>query len=125
MNPVTVQSIADRFRALTVDEQARAQALIDDAWEELLELIPGIADRLTAGTLRPGLVVAKMRAAIIPILRNPEGWLEEEKGIDDYKRRWRRADGTDDSDGRIFSDEAIRALKGIAGSAFEIVLACQ
>lgn len=120
MNPVALSDVVARFRALTTDEAVRAQALLDDAWEELLELIPGIADRVAAGTLRSGLVIAKVCEAVIPVLRNPEGWLEEEKDIDDYKRRWRRDAAT--STGRVlFSDDALRALKGVWGNAFEIV----
>lgn len=121
MNPVAVSDVVARWRTLTADETVRAAALVDDAWEILLELIPGIDSRVDAGTLRRGLVVAKVSEAVIAALQNPEGWLEEESGIDDYKRRWRRDAST--STGRLmFSDSALSALRGVTGSAFEIVL---
>jgi hypothetical protein len=120
VNPVALSDVVARWRTLTTDEAVRAQALLDDAWEELIELVPGIAAGVAVGTPRPGLVKAKMVAAILPILRNPEGWLEQESAIDDYRQRFRRSDSSGQS-ARIFSDEAIRALKGVTGAAFEIV----
>lgn len=120
MNPVEIAHIVARWRELSAAETIRAQALLDDAWETLQELIPGIGDRVWSGQLRMGLVVAKVCEAVIPALRNPEGVLEEETGIDDYKRRWRR-DSVTSTGLVVFSEDALKALRGVWGSSFEII----
>lgn len=120
MNPVATSDVAARWHPLSADEEVRAQALIDDAWEELLERIPGIQDRLALGSLRPGLVIAKVSAAVIPFLRNPEGWVDEEEAIDDYRSRRRRG-GDVAAAAWLIPDASIEALKGVTGQSYEIV----
>jgi hypothetical protein len=71
-NPVLIADLEARFRPLTVAEQAVAQALLDDAWAELLARIPDLEARVADGRVTDGLVVRVVSAMVIRVLRNPE-----------------------------------------------------
>jgi hypothetical protein len=71
-NPVLISDLEARFRPLTVAEQTVAQALLDDAWEELLARVPDLEARTADGRVTSGLVVRVVSAMVIRVLRNPE-----------------------------------------------------
>jgi hypothetical protein len=88
-NPVTVADIAARWRTLTSAEEVVVQARLNDAWELILASVPDVEARLLAGTLRPGLVLAVEAAMVLGVVKNPDGAIETETAIDDYRKRVR------------------------------------
>lgn len=72
MNPVIVDDVEERFRSLTDAEKRVAEALLDDAWEELSARVPMLADRRAGGLVTDGLVRRVVAAMVIRVLRNPE-----------------------------------------------------
>lgn len=72
MNPVVIEDLEERFRPLTDAEKTRAQALLDDAWEELVARVPTLQARRDAGTVSDGLVRRVVAAMAVRVLRNPE-----------------------------------------------------
>lgn len=121
-NPAQVSDVVARFpRVMTAPELVMAQALLDDGWEQIIARVPGVVQRLAAGTLRAGVVIAVLRQAVIPVVLNPEGYLEE--SIDGWTGRRDSATST----GRLLlSDADLSALYGFESQsqAFEIVLGC-
>ena len=87
-NPVTTSDIAARWRTLTTEETAVAQALLDDAWAILIARDPSIDTRVSADppTLDAALVRAVVSAMVLRVLRNPDG--KRQESIDDYS--WTR-----------------------------------
>jgi hypothetical protein len=117
VNPVLTTDIEAGWRPLTAAETIVAASLIDDAWEILVARVPGIEDRLTAGDLRPGLVVKVVRDAVRAVMRNPEGYVRE--SIED----WSGQRDASSSGGRVtIPDEDIKLLmfKAPQRSAFAI-----
>jgi len=105
MNPVTVDDVAQRWRPLTQPEVVVAGTKIADAWAVLQIRVPGVSDRLDAGTLDPGLVRLVIAEAVIAVMQNPEGYVEE--AIDDWRGRRDKAP----AGSRIhFSDDALALL---------------
>jgi hypothetical protein len=72
-NPVVVPDLEARFRPLTDDEGAIAQALLDDAWAILLTQKPNLDAQLTAGDIAPEIVTFVVSAMVLRVLRNPNG----------------------------------------------------
>jgi hypothetical protein len=72
-NPVNTADIKARWRPLTAEEEAVAQAYLDDAWAVVLSQVPGIEARITAGSLSLDLVVKVVAAMVLRIMRNPDG----------------------------------------------------
>jgi hypothetical protein len=73
-NPVTVPDLVNRFRPLNALEDTMAQALLVDAWEELLApgKVPDLEDRLADGRVSEGLVRRVVTAMVLRVLRNPD-----------------------------------------------------
>lgn len=96
-NPVEIYHLEARFRPLTTDaERDNAQALLDDAWEELLapKNIPDLDERMADGRVSEGLVIRVVRAMVLRVLRNP-----------DSLRSWSIDDGTFVRDSAVSSGE--------------------
>lgn len=72
-NPVIVSDLEARWRPLTVDESTVAQSFLDDAWAVVLSQVPGVEERVAAGSLRDDLVVKVVAAMVLRILKNPDG----------------------------------------------------
>ncbi len=121
-NPASVDDVVARFPGTMTDVQlGQVQALLDDAWEEIIARVPGVEGRLASGALRVGIVVAVLRQAVIPVLQNAEGFLEE--SIDDWSGRRDAATST----GKVLftaDDLAPLFAFGSQSQAFEIVLGC-
>jgi hypothetical protein len=122
-NPALVTDVEARApRALTDDERRMAQALLDDGWEQVLARVPLLVERIDAGSLRVGAVVAVLRQAVLPVVLNPEGYLQE--SIDDWTGR---RDASQSTGKLLLSDADLLSLQpnavATSGSqAFEIVL---
>jgi hypothetical protein len=119
--PVLVTDVQDYVgRTLTVDEQARTRALLNDGWEQILARVPGVVARYTSGDLRPGAVVAVLRRAVAAVLDNPEGFIQE--SIEDWAGRRDPFLGS----GRLMlTDEDFAMLRPFTlTGAFEIQLGC-
>lgn len=81
MNPAIISDLEARFRPLTDAELPNAEALLDDAWEELQARIPDLMARRDAGTVSDGLVRRVVTAMVVRVLRNPDAI--RQWGVDD------------------------------------------
>lgn len=103
-NPVIVADLEERFRPLSEQEQTNAQGMLDDAWELLLLRVPNLEARMADGSLTAGSVRYVLREALLPVLRNPEGY-----------KRWSVDDASFERDsavanGRLSIDDDLIAL---------------
>jgi hypothetical protein len=73
-NPVQITDLEARFRSLTDAEKVNAQALLEDAWAELLspKNVPDLEDRIGDGRVSTALVVRVVRSMVLRVLRNPD-----------------------------------------------------
>jgi hypothetical protein len=71
-NPTVVSDLEDRFRPLTDAEKTVANALLIDAWVELLARIPDLEDRMVAGRVSDALVRRVVAAMAVRVLKNPD-----------------------------------------------------
>jgi hypothetical protein len=69
---VNVSDLEARFHSFTAAEETTAQALLDDAWEELLARVPDLEQRMAGGLTSVGLVIRVVAAMAVRVLRNPE-----------------------------------------------------
>lgn len=81
MNPAIISDLEARFRPLTDAELPNAEALLDDAWEELQARIPDLTARRDAGSVSDGLVRRVVTAMVVRVLRNPDAI--RQWGVDD------------------------------------------
>lgn len=79
-SPATFQDVADRWRPLTTEEQAKVTLLLADAWALIKLRIPGIEARLGAipPTLDVNLVIMVQAAMVMRMMRNPDGYRQEQ-----------------------------------------------
>lgn len=79
-SPATFQDVADRWRPLTADETAKVTLLLADAWALIKLRIPGIEARLAAlpPTLDVNLVIMVQAAMVMRMMRNPDGYRQEQ-----------------------------------------------
>lgn len=86
-NVATVAHVRDFYPALTSEQEAQAERLLNVAWLRLL-VIPGlrIASRIDAGTLDPEVVASVQAEMVANVLKNPEGARTRNStmSIDDY-----------------------------------------
>lgn len=116
-NPAIIKDIEDRFRPLVGPEEVNAQALLDDAWEELLapNHVPDLEDRMADGRVSNGLVVRVVRSMVLRVLRNP-----------DAIRQWSIDDASFTRDSAVsagelyVTDDEIKLLTGGSSKAFTI-----
>lgn len=83
-------------RALSPSEGVTANAYLEQASALLRLRVPSVDSRITAATLDPELVAGVVADAVIRVLRNPDGKVQE--SIDDYT--YRRADAV--ADGSLY-----------------------
>ncbi len=116
----TWQDVQDRFgRALTDSERQQVDAWLDDIEDSIVARIPNLTDLVTAGTITTRTVVKVESAAVIRVLRNPDGKLTER--IDDYS--WTR-DSSTATGSLCLTDEEWAELTPTASSdSFSIPLA--
>lgn len=85
---VSVDEVVARWRPLEPAERPVAEALLVDARAILEARVPGLEDRLAAGTVSEALVRSVLTGMVLRVLRNPDGLVQET--TDDYS--YRRAD---------------------------------
>lgn len=85
-NPVIVSDIESRWRPLSVPEQVVANALLGDAWAELLVRVPLLEQRIADGALSESLVVRVVSAMVLRVLKNAEGMQRESQDDYSYER---------------------------------------
>lgn len=97
-----------------------AQVKLDEAWRALQGELPGVAARVTAGTLDNETVVDVLCSAVLRQLRNPDGYVKGSVSIDDRTKTWELpGDGT--SADLYFTAAELRRLTPTAKSgAFTI-----
>jgi hypothetical protein len=81
-NPVTVQDVENRWRPLSTDQAVVAQALLDDVWALAKREIPTLDASITAETIDIAIVRQVLCAAVLRVLKNPDGRTQE--ALDDY-----------------------------------------
>lgn len=111
-NPVKLPDLEARWHPLSDDERTVASSLLDDAWSILLAQAPAVPMRLDDDLLSPDVVRAIVSAAVLRVLRNPEG--NRSESVDDYS--WTR-DVAVSSGALYFTDSELRLVRGIRGKA--------
>lgn len=84
-NPATVNDVAARWRPLSDQENNNAEAFLTDAWATILARRPSIDTDITAGTISLENVVKVVCAMVLRVLKNPDGFDQEQ--IDDWMGR--------------------------------------
>lgn len=109
--------VQDRFgRDLTDAERRQVGAWLDDIEASILSRIPNLTELVDAGTLQRQTVVKIEAAAVIRVLRNPDGKLTER--IDDYS--WTRDSSTATGSLYLTDDEWAELTPSVATDAFTI-----
>lgn len=85
---ITLSQVAASYeKTISPQKTAWVNQKIDEAVRELLSIIPDIPARIDAGSLDPDLVTDKVVAAVLRVVRNPEGIEQEGEGDYNYKLR--------------------------------------
>lgn len=70
---------------IAVQKYEWVNSKIDEAVRSLLSYLPDIPARITAGQLNPELVKDKVVAAVLRVVRNPTGIIQEGEGDYNYR----------------------------------------
>lgn len=88
----TVDYVAAKWRTLTTAEQAKCQVLIDEGEALLALALPGLAADVAAGAVDVVIVRKVVSDAVIRVLRNPAGVIQQTVGPESVS--WARADAS-------------------------------
>lgn len=78
---ITINDVTDSYEgSIEVEKVAWVEQKIDEAVRELLSYVPTIPARIDAGTLDSSLVTDKVVAAVLRVVRNPMGIIQEDEG---------------------------------------------
>lgn len=120
MATATWQDVQDRFgRTLTEPERLQVDAWLDDIEASILARIPTLTELVASGALLERTVVKIEAAAVIRVLRNPDGKITER--IDDYS--WTRDSSTASGSLYLTDDEWAELTPSASSDAFSIPLA--
>ncbi|MDQ3484627.1 MAG: phage Gp19/Gp15/Gp42 family protein [Actinomycetota bacterium] len=121
-NPVLISDIEARWRPLEPAEEIVVQSDLDDAWVKLLMVSPGLESRLAAGVTPVGAVISSVASAVIRKRRNPDGYQQLSRSVDDATRSW-TFDSAVSTGELYFTDEELAqvAAPRRRGGAFTIV----
>jgi hypothetical protein len=108
-NPVTTEDLEVRWRPLSSEEQALAQAALDDAWAVLNAYAGDLSAQITAGSLSDDIVRMVECQMVLRALRNPDGAKSGTVTIDDFTRSW-TLDSANSSGTLYVSDDELRLL---------------
>jgi hypothetical protein len=103
-----VSDLEARWRPLAPDEEAGAQALLEDAWAIANVQLPSLSGNVQSGAVSEDIVRAVVCAMVLRVLRNPDGvrsW-----SVDDYSQT--RDNSV--SSGSLYLSDAELALLGTA-----------
>lgn len=81
-NPASIEDIEAMWRPLSEQETINATALLAAVWARVKFQVPGVEANLDSEALDPILARAVLVAAVLRVLRNPEGLRQQQ--IDDY-----------------------------------------
>ena len=113
----TTFDVADMWRPLTVAEQVTASTLLGRVSSLIRLRLPGIDARIVADQNLADLVLGVAVDAVLRVLRNPEGLVQESVGGYSYSR----AAGTTGGGLYVSNQEwALLAPSGWSGSAFTV-----
>ena len=110
LNPATSFDLANRGYDGSAAEVVQ-QTRLDEAWRALQREIPTLVTQIQSGDLDELDVVDVLCAAVMRILRNPDGIESESGAIDDYQESFRRADASADL---YFTASELRRLQPVA-----------
>ena len=121
-NPATTADVVSRWRTLSTQETTNAQTFLDDAWVMLRRhftaLGVNIETLIAADAVLADDVVRVMVTAVLRVMKNPDGLVQE--SIDDYT--YRRDEAT--AAGLLyFTDPELDGLvpgSGVTGRAFMV-----
>lgn len=82
MNPAAVSDVEARWRPLSPQEATNAGTFLDDAWLILKSRLPDIEASFLNDNDRRMNVVRVLTAAVLRVLKNPDGLRQE--SVDDY-----------------------------------------
>lgn len=83
---ITIEAVRASYDKPIAEQQVTwVNEKIDEAVRELLAIIPDIPTRIAAGTLDPKLVSDKVVAAVLRVVRNPSGIIQEGEGDYNYR----------------------------------------
>lgn len=117
MTYATWSDVERRFeRDLTDREKIQVTEWLGDLEAEILERIPDLAAFIADGKLQQRTVVKIQAAAVLRVLRNPDGKLTER--IDDYS--WTRSANTSTGELRLLDSEWEQLTPQSATDAFTI-----
>lgn len=103
-NPATIEDVELRFGQAVDTEQVHV--LLDDAWALLVSRIPSLPVWIEAGKVDRQNVVRVLCAAVIRVLKNPDGIRQQ--SVDDTSTTW----DTAISSGELyFSDNELAGLR--------------
>lgn len=111
VNPVTLADVEARFRTLTDEETAVAEALLADAWAILLVTVPTLATRISSGAAPLEVVAFVESSMVLRVLRNPNG--VKQWSVDDYSET---RDSTLSAGSLYASPEEVALLNGTGAS---------
>lgn len=117
-NPATVSDIETRWRTLTSDETTVATALINDAWAQLIQMADNVPGDLAGDAMDPALVQSVIAAAVIRVMKNPDG--NRSESIEDYS--WTR-DSAVSTGTLYFTDNELALMKGVRPKAVALGMA--
>ncbi|HET6916596.1 MAG TPA: Gp19/Gp15/Gp42 family protein [Acidimicrobiales bacterium] len=117
-NPTAVSDLEARWRPLSTQENTNAQAFLDDAWAQLITLADNVPADLSSGALDPGLVRSVISAAVLRVMKNPDG--NRSESIDDYS--WTR-DSAVSTGTLYFTDNELALMKGVRPKAVALGMA--
>ena len=126
-NPASLEDVQSRWKTLAGQEAGTAQTFLDDAWVMLKRRLPDLETRLEDNdplAAQADLIATAVRvlcSAVIRVLKNPDGAVEED--IDDHRIKY----GDAGPDGVLgFTQDELDDLSapaaGVAGKAFSIDL---
>ena len=83
---ITPDEVKDRYEG-TIDESQERwfSKTVDRAVRKLIQVAPGIEDRIASGVLDPEFVRDKVADAVLRVVRNPEGFDREAEGDYSYQ----------------------------------------
>lgn len=121
-NPATIADIVSRWRPLSTQESTNAQTFLDDAWVMLLRHFDRLGVdfevSIAADVELSADVVRVLSTAVLRVMKNPDGLVQE--SIDDYT--YRRDEAT--SAGLLyFTDTELDGLvsgAAVTGRAFMV-----
>lgn len=115
-----IPDVEHAWRTLTDAETLVAATRLTFASAIVRQEVSDVDSRILAGSLDAALVAGVVADMVIRVLRNPEGWSQQQYSIDDYSETNRRDEAL--SDGSLYLTQAERALLMVRlGGAFTIV----